>query len=250
MMYYYGVSGFVEKNLKELLNYIKVNEHLLNNKKYLYIYYKIKLKDRKIAKNIKKKNDSNNKDNINDEDLKKLEKKVLKIYYDDFTAENIKKYPPSFFYILSTLYSSSSIDNEDIIFEYVLLNRAANASLSDKNYLDFNNFEEQYLQFKAKKKLIEKSDKVDFKDLTKVKGIINVEGYGDDGIICPICFENQKSTICLPCKHFFCSTCIKKLIKKGSCPICRREIKITFDINLKKEDLIKSIVSDSYIFDF
>ena len=98
--------------------------------------------------------------------------------------------------------------------------------------------------------MIEKSDKVDFKDLTKVKGIINVEGYGDDGIICPICFENQKSTICLPCKHFFCSTCIKKLIKKGSCPICRREIKITFDINLKKEDLIKSIVSDSYIFDF
>ena len=249
LIYYYGVSGIIEKNLKESLNYMEKNPRKLSNDKYRYLYYKIRIKERKMTKNIKKANDSN-KDNINnDEDLIKFEKDILKKYYDDFIAENIKKLPPSFFYILSRFYSSSSIDNEDIIFEYVLLNRAVNAALPNKNNFDFDNFEQKYFQFKAKKKLAEKNNEIDFKDLTKAKGIIKVEGYGDDGIICPICFENQKSTICLPCKHFFCSICIKKLIKKGNCPICRREIKITFDINLQKESLMQSILSNSYIYD-
>ena len=31
-----------------------------------------------------------------------------------------------------------------------------------------------------------------------------------------------------------------KLLDQGCCPICRTEIKITFDIDLKKENLIKS----------
>ena len=37
------------------------------------------------------------------------------------------------------------------------------------------------------------------------KGAINVEGYGEDGSICPVCFTNKKSVICLPCMHFFCT---------------------------------------------
>ena len=35
---------------------------------------------------------------------------------------------------------------------------------------------------------------------------------------------------------------MNKLLDDGSCPICRTEIKITFDINSKKESLIKSKV--------
>ena len=61
-------------------------------------------------------------------------------------------------------------------------------------------------------------------------------------MICPICMENKKSIIALPCKHFFCGTCMNKLLDDGSCPICRTQIKITFDFNLKKETLIKSIL--------
>ena len=64
-------------------------------------------------------------------------------------------------------------------------------------------------------------------------------------MICPICLENKKSIIALPCKHFFCSSCMNRLLDDGSCPICRTEIKITFDINLKKESLIKSKVFSS-----
>ena len=69
-----------------------------------------------------------------------------------------------------------------------------------------------------------------------------MEGYGEDGMTCPICLENKKSIIALPCKHFFCSSCINRLLDDGNCPICRTEIKITFDINSKKETLIKSKV--------
>ena len=38
-----------------------------------------------------------------------------------------------------------------------------------------------------------------------------------------------------------------KLLDKGNCPICRTDIKITFDINLKKEKLIKSILVKSFV---
>ena len=74
-----------------------------------------------------------------------------------------------------------------------------------------------------------------------------MEGYGEDGMICPICLENKKSIIALPCKHFFCSSCMNRLLDDGSCPICRTEIKITFDINAKKETLIKSkLIKNSF----
>ena len=44
------------------------------------------------------------------------------------------------------------------------------------------------------------------------------EGYGDDGTICPICFEKKRNEIALPCKHLFCNDCLGKCEK---CPICR-----------------------------
>ena len=67
-------------------------------------------------------------------------------------------------------------------------------------------------------------------------------------MICPICLENKKSIIALPCKHFFCSSCMNRLLDDGSCPICRTEIKITFDINSKKETLIQSkLLQNSFI---
>ena len=54
------------------------------------------------------------------------------------------------------------------------------------------------------------------------KNLLNdSEGYGDDGTICPICFEFKRNMIALPCKHLFCEYCINKLRK---CPICRRNI--------------------------
>ena len=92
-----------------------------------------------------------------------------------------------------------------------------------------------------------KNDDRKRKKIKNAKGAINIEGYGEDGSICPICLENKKSIISLPCKHFFCNICMDKLLDKGNCPICRTDIKITFDINLKKEKLIKSVLVKSVV---
>ena len=253
IMYYNGIIGIIEKDYKKALNILSYLP--LNNDNYkedifnTYLNYSIKNRERKNYNNQKRKNNSNKQEyiKINDEELIKIEKKLLNMYYKDFIPEKIKKFPPSHFYIMSKLYSSSSINNEDKIFEYVLLNRASNASLSYYDEFEYEFFQEKYIQYKTKKKLEEKNGKENLK-ISYAKGIINVAGYGEDGIICPICIENKKSTICLPCKHFFCNICIKKLLEKGTCPICRTEIKITFDINLKKENLVESILSDSNIY--
>jgi len=106
--------------------------------------------------------------------------------------------------------------------------------------VDSQIFEDKYYIIKAKKNVAEKSKEENFKKIMEGKGAINIEGYGEDGIICPICLENKKSIIALPCKHFFCGSCMEKLLDDGSCPICRTEVKITFDINTKKESLIQS----------
>ena len=38
---------------------------------------------------------------------------------------------------------------------------------------------------------------------------------------------------------------MNKLLDEANCPICRTKIKITFDFNLKKETLIKTILVNS-----
>ena len=192
----------------------------------------IKNKQRKLNKGDNK---------TEDKELIELEKKLLNLFYNDISVEKIKTYPPSFFYSLSRLYRNNTIKTKDLILEYVFLHRASNAKIdNDLKNVDSYIFEEKYYKEKAKKKIKEKDKEENFKKIKEGKGAINVEGYGEDGMICPICLENKKSIIALPCKHFFCSFCMKRLLDDGYCPICRTEIKITFDFNSKKESLIKS----------
>ena len=239
-LYYYGVIGIIERNFKkslDLLDFLEKNDDIVYGEaSHFYMIYKNKIKERKM-KGIT---------NKNDEDLIKLEKKVINLCFKNFNLESIKKIPPSLFYNLSKLFSSSSINSEDLILEYVLLNRAANAPLLRLKEIVYDYFEEQYLKYKAKKKIAEKNKEENFKKIKEAKGIINVGGYGEKGTLCPICFGNEKSIICLPCKHFFCGPCLDKVIEKALCPLCRAQIKITFDFILKKENLIKSILSKSY----
>jgi len=235
---YCGIKGIFEKNYDETLNkfnyLLKNDEGCLIDRSYLYFIYKIKNKQRKNANNKKE-----------DKELIELEKRLLNLFYAELSVENIKTYPPSFFYYLSKLFRNNTINTKDLILEYVFLNRASNAKIMKLKDVDNQIFGEKYLINKAKMKIKEKNKEENFKKLFEGKGAINVEGYGEDGMICPICLENRKSIIALPCKHFFCSFCMKRLLDDGSCPICRTEIKITFDINLKKESLIKSKIYKS-----
>ena len=250
-MYYYGVSDIIERNLDAAINIV---QYMIDNKdfflgqtyNYLLIYW-AKITKRKLAKNSKKKQTKKNKNiiNKNDKDLLELEKKLLDIHYEKFYDEDTTLYPPSHFYNLSKFYSSNSMisRNHDPILEYVLLFRAANAPLLRLEDVKYDYFKEKYIIYKTKKKLADKDKNQEFQKLIDNKGVINVEGYGDDGTICPICMDKKKSTICLPCKHFFCEICIEKLLEKASCPICRGEIKIIFDINLKSERIIKPMIN-------
>ena len=238
-IYYYGMKGIIERNYNEALNIfnylLKNDETFYIDKFYYHFIYSIKINQRK--KNMDK--------NDKDEELIKLEKNLLNMYYKELSGNIIKKKISAYFYIFSRLFRSSSVNNEDKILEYVFLNRAANASMPDIKGTNSSAFEAKYFRYKALKKIDEKNKEENF-NIKDAKGAINVGGYGENGTICPICLENQKSIICLPCRHFFCRTCMDLLLDKGKCPICRANIKITFDIDLKKEKLIKSIIANSY----
>ena len=229
-MNFYGVKGINEKNYNETLNIynylLKNNESFLFDRFYLYIIYTIKNKQRRLN------NHSNEKE---DKELMLLEKKVLDLFYEELSVEKIKKLPPNCFYKLSKLFRNNAFNTKDLILEYVFLNRASNSTI-------IKSFEDNYVKSKASKKIKEKNKEENFKKIKEAKGAINAEGYGENGMICPICMQNKKSIIALPCKHFFCGTCMDKLLNDGTCPICRTQIKITFDFNLKKETLIKSFL--------
>ena len=248
-IYSFGIRGIIEKNYDYALNlfhYLMKNNNSYYNGDYykdIYYYHFIYIyRNKQRLLNIK-----NNKSNkSNDEENKQLieiEKNMLNFFYQKLEETNIKELPPKFFYCLSQLFRYNAINTKDLILEYVFLNRASNAIIKDKIFKEFeycNIFQELYFKQKAKKKIKEKNKDENFKKIKEAKGAINIEGYGEDGTICPICLENKKSIIALPCKHFFCSVCMDKLLDEGNCPICRTKIKITFDINLKKENLIKS----------
>ena len=244
-IYYHGINGIVEKNYNKTL---KLFDYLIKNKEdfygerfYLYHIYCIKDKQRlnKIKENKKNKNKDNSKKKNDNKDLKELHHKLLNLYYESLSPKEIKLTPPPIFYVLSKLNRRKAITKGDIILEYVFLNRASNAEIKDSGDKIFI---QKYIKYKAKKKVKEKNKEKNYKKIKNAKGAINTGGYGEDGKICPICLTNKKSIIALPCRHFFCSVCMDKLLEKGFCPICRTEIKITFDMNLKKEFLVKTLI--------
>ena len=243
-IYFYGVSGIVERDYNKCLkkfNYLfKNNDVLYGDERFSmqYIYY--------INRNVMKKSKYLRiklEEPLNNEELIELEKKMINFYFREFSVEKVQIFFPSGFYILSRFYNSFSINNEDILFEYVLLNRAANAPLLRIEGYSVDYCEEKYIKYKARKKVELKNLEENFNKIKFAKGIINAAGAGEDGTVCPICFDNKKSVICLPCKHFFCKSCLDKIIEKEICPICRTKIKIIFDFDLKKEKLINSILS-------
>ena len=244
-MHIYGIKGIIEKNYNEALD--KYNYLLKNGGYYIesfYLYYKYIIKKKlRLLKIEKNKNPKIN--DKEDKELIELEKKVLDLNYQYLTKNNIKELPPSFFYYLSKLFRYNAINTKDLILEYVFLNRASNAKIIYRKNSHCLIFAELYIKQKVKKKIKEKNQEENFKKIKEEKGAINVGGYGEDGTICPICLENKKSIIALPCKHFFCGECMNKLLDEANCPICRTKIKITFDINLKKETLIKTILVNS-----
>ena len=246
-LYYYGIRGILDKNYKESLRYFNycLKEDKYNKKFFLtYIYFikrRLKKDKKYLLKNKNKK--TNNDMNEEEEELINIEKELLNLYLAQLSNEKLKSLSPSFFYFLSKIYNSNSINNRDMALEYVFLNMAANTSLTFNDAYELDYFFETFCIDKAKKKIQDININKDFKKIFEEKGAINIAGYGEDGSICPICLDKKKTTICIPCKHFFCSRCIDKCIdklNKQKCPLCRIEVKAIFDMKSKKEKLMNS----------
>ena len=233
ILYYYGIEDIVEKNYEKSLKFINIafnNSDSLSYKRFCYTYiYKIK---EKLLSKIE-----NSEDKIKEEkELIEIKNELFKMYYKGLYNNNIKTISSSYYYYLSKIYNKKIGTNEDDLFEYIFLNQALNTK--NKGNLSSNSFIVYYRQYKAKNKIKDKNKENYYDKLKCVEGYINVEGYGEDGLTCPICYDKKKTTICLPCKHFFCSSCLKQL-KEKKCPLCRNIILLAFDIKNKKKITIK-----------
>ena len=216
-LYFYGINNLIQKNMNKslidfIISYKSAESDSYKRFCYFYIY--------KIRKNIYEENklkqiNDNSNGFINENDLKDTEKKLFDKYYNSIN-EKIDLLSSSYFYYLSRLFHKKLGNNGDKLLEGICINKACeyrNDSPGNGSIISI------YRKYKSKitKNKYEKEYKEEYR-----KNLLNdSEGYGDDGTICPICFEFKRNIIALPCKHLFCEFCINKLRK---CPICRRNI--------------------------
>ena len=223
--YFYGLKNILNRNIDKALYHIKIAyECGLSDsyKRFCYFYlYKISQILNK-EKNLKKY--SKNEQLVTDDDLKKMESKLFQYYFISIDS-NIDNLSSSYFYYLSHLYNKKIGNPGDKIMEYICLNKAIgyiNHSPGTGSIISF------YRKYKSKKNLEKNKKECDeiFRKNASNKKKDN-EGYGDNGNICPICFDKERTMMCLPCKHLLCEGCINKIKK---CAICRKNILLRYKI--------------------
>lgn len=238
ILFFYGIEGIKNRDYNislEKLTKSYNNTEVEGDKRYYYTYiYKIK---ERLLKNNKNNNLENDIDNA--KEFLKIKNTLFDMYYKKIYDSNADYLSSSFFYYLSKLYQKKVGNNGDILFEFIFMKKAANFDSKGKKLI-LNSFNIYYKKYKAKIKMKDKDTDEYYENLKNIRGYISIEGYGEDGTICPICFDKKKTTTFLPCKHFFCPDCTKKLIINKKCPICRTIIIITFDIESKQENFISS----------
>ena len=222
--YFYGLKNILNRNIDKALYHIKIAyECGLSDsyKRFCYFYlYKISQILNK-EKNLKKY--SKNEQLVTDDDLKKMESKLFQYYF--ISIDSNINLSSSYFYYLSHLYNKKIGNPGDKIMEYICLNKAIgyiNHSPGTGSIISF------YRKYKSKKNLEKNKKECDeiFRKNASNKKKDN-EGYGDNGDICPICFDKERTMMCLPCKHLLCEGCINKIKK---CAICRKNILLRYKI--------------------
>ena len=226
-IYYYGIKNLLEIDNKKALNNFMTSynySHSNSYKRFCYFYiyqiYKRIFEQQKLNKDTEN-NDILN-DIVNENQMKDIEKLLFKRYCVSIN-ENINNLSPSYFYYLSRLYNKKIGNNGDKLMELTCLIKA----IEIKNTAPGTN---SVICFYRKYKSIVLMEKYKEEYKNEIKNILknkDSEGYGEDGTICPICLENERNTISLPCKHLFCDFCIKQVNK---CPICRRKIILKYSL--------------------
>ena len=155
------------------------------------------------------------------------------MYYTSIEKSNIDNLSSSFYYYLSKLYSKKIGNPGNELMEYICLKKAIEQEMK----IPGNGTIISYYRKKKSLILFDKNKINFYAKIKEIKSKGDSEGYGDDNSICPICMENKRSIMFVPCKHQFCKVCTEILKKNSECPICRGLILFYFDyINLHKED--------------
>jgi hypothetical protein len=211
---YYGIEKLLKKNNEIALKHFNISIGASSSESYnRFVFYFIY----KINKKLNKENI------IKENEIKDIEKKIFNMYHNSL-YDKISKLSSSYFYYLFHLLNRKIGNDGNKILECICLKK----SIDFKNDFPSSGSIISFYR-KCKSKIFYEKNKDDYENEFKnIQFNKDSEGYGMDGNTCPICYENKRDVLSLPCKHLFCSFCISKFEK---CPICRECILMKHKIN-------------------
>jgi hypothetical protein len=224
ILYYYGIDNLVNRDLEKSLLKFQISFDNSNSKSYKRFCYSY------ISRIKQKLFDKNNK-LITLKENEDSKKQLFDLYNSSIEKSYINILSSSFFYYLSRLYSKKWGNPGNVIMEYICLKKASEHQVKTPG----NGTIISYYRKNKSKIILEKNGIIYNSNFKKIIAKNDSEGYGEDNSICPVCMENKRNIMFLPCKHQFCETCTEKIIENSSCPICRGLILFTFDYAKIKE---------------
>ena len=222
---YYGIDKIIDRDYIKSLEKFKIaydNTHSQSYKRFCYTYIH---KVRKISNEKGIINPKNKSILISNNKLMKTKSKLFKMHKSCIEEGNISYLSSSFFYSIAKLFSKKIGNNGDELFEFICFQRAIEWDIDN---LVQGSILCYYKRYKAN--ILLNKDKKYEQVLKGIKGIKDSEGYGEDNSLCPICFERKRNILCLPCKHLYCDNCIKQIMEKRKCPICRGGIIMVYHV--------------------
>ena len=216
-LYYYGIENWIKPDLKKSLMKFQISYDNSDSKSYKRFCYSF------IAK-IKHKLFLQKEKEITQEDMENSKKTLFELYSSSIDIKSMPFLSSSFFYYLYTLYKNKWGNQGDAIMEFICIKRASESKINQPGNGTIISYYRRY-----KSKNIFNNDQALIDKLKKETKNYSSEGYGEDGTICPICFNYKIDTIFYPCKHKFCKQCSDKIMETFKCPICRSVILTQFD---------------------
>ena len=230
--HYYGIKNILKRNIDEAYYHINIAyncESSPSYKRFCYFYLykinKIYYKEKKLCSSKEKNKITSNNLLVSESKFNSMKSKIFLDYYKSL-QDKIDNLSSSYFYYLSRLYHKKIGNNGNLLMEFICLQRATDYRNKNPGTGSIISF---YRKFKAQKILAETKSQSEYifsHSLNKKDS----EGYGENGDICPICFDKKRNTISLPCKHLFCEECSNKMEK---CPICRQAIITRYKLDIK-----------------
>ena len=211
---YNGIENVLNIDLQKSLTKIQISFDNAKSKSYKRICYSY---IRKIKQKLNKKDNKL----IPDSEIEETNKKLFDLYNTSIDKDSISDLSSTFFYYFSKIYREKWGNPGNELMEYLFLKKASECTINMPGTGTIITYYRKY-----KSMIHEKKNLGNY--LNQINNIKDSEGYGDDNSICPICYENKRNTIVLPCRHLFCDSCTKKIMEKSECPICRGIILVNY----------------------